>query len=199
MLLYNDINEGIAMSEPKKHYVDNEKFLKALVDYKLQCKDAQTKGLPEPPIPNYIGECFIKIAEHLYRKYNFVKYTYKDDMIGDAIENCLRYFRNFDETVSQNPFAYFTQITTYAFIRRTKSEKKQTYIKYKIAEQQLILQDEEYIEEAANNNFQLYDNMSELIIKYEDDLDKKKEKGGFNIKSTRVSKSNQDIVSLPFC
>ena len=185
------------MTENKKHYIDNEKFLNALVEYKLICKTASDNNQPAPPIPNYIGECFIKIAEHLYRKYNFVKYTYKDDMIGDAIENCVRYFRNFDETISKNPFAYFTQIISYAFIRRTKTEKKQTYIKYKIAENHLILQDDEYLEEAANNNFQLYENMSELICKFESDLEKKKEKV-VAVKPSRKTKHNVNVITLPF-
>ena len=102
------------------HYVNNADFLAALVKYRDDCKEAKENNKLEPKIPDYIGECFLKIAEHLSRKPNFISYTYRDEMISDGVENCIQYFRNFDPDKSKNPFAYFTQIIYYAFLRRIK-------------------------------------------------------------------------------
>ena len=113
------------------HYVDNAKFLQAMKDWKEQCKDAEEAGDEPPRISDYIGECFLKIANGLSFRPNFINYTYKEDMISDGIENCLTYVANFDPEKSNNPFAYFTQIIYYAFIRRIQKEKKQTTIKQK--------------------------------------------------------------------
>jgi hypothetical protein len=116
------------------HYVNNKEFLHALIEYRNNIEISQCKNLPKPPIPNYIGECFLKIATHLSFKPNFVNYMFKDDMISDGIENCVQYIHNFDPEKSQNPFAYFTQIIHYAFIRRIQKEKRQIEIKNKILE-----------------------------------------------------------------
>lgn len=117
---------------PSKHYVNNSDFLEALKAYRLSVKEAEECGEPKPPIGNYIGECILKIATHLSYKPNFINYTYRDEMISDGIENCITYVDNFDPEKSSNPFAYFTQIVWYAFIRRIQKEKKQTLIKGKI-------------------------------------------------------------------
>jgi hypothetical protein len=116
------------------HYVNNKEFLAALIEYRKDIEDAEVNGLPKPPIPNYIGECILKIATHLSFKPNFVNYMFKDDMISDGIENCIQYLHNFNPEKSQNPFAYFTQIIHYAFIRRIGKEKRQLEIKNKILE-----------------------------------------------------------------
>jgi|TARA_B100000085_G_scaffold239824_1_gene229939 hypothetical protein len=116
------------------HYVNNKEFLAALIKYREDVEIAEKKGLPKPQITNYLGECFLKIATHLSFKPNFVNYIFKDDMISDGIENCVQYIHNFDPQKSQNPFAYFTQIIHYAFLRRIQKEKKQLEIKNKILE-----------------------------------------------------------------
>ena len=117
-----------------EHYVNNKEFLIAIVEYKAKIRIAQEKGEPKPRITNYLGECFLKIATHLSYKPNFVNYMFKDDMICDGIENCVQYINNFDPEKSSNPFAYFTQIIHYAFLRRIQKEKKQLEIKTKIIE-----------------------------------------------------------------
>ena len=120
---------------PKKvtqHYVDNKKFLEAMVAYKDKVNSAKENNRKKPDVTNYIGECFLKIANHLSYRPNFINYTYRDDMISDGIENCLQYMNNFDPAKSTNPFAYFTQIIYYAFIRRIQKEKKQTLVKQKL-------------------------------------------------------------------
>jgi hypothetical protein len=168
------------MNQPTKkpkEYVNNADFLKALVDYKSACEEAKTLGKPEPKIPNYIGECWMKIAEGLSHKPNFINYTYRDEMISDGIENCLMYFNNFDPTKSKNPFAYFTQIIYYAFLRRIQKEKKQLYIKYKSTEQIGILDEFEMLEgeDGTTNQFALYDNIAEFIENYEEAKQAKKD------------------------
>ena len=116
------------------HYIDNPAFLQALLDYKQLVSDAKEQQQPTPRIPEYIGECFLKIANRLAFRYNFINYTFRDEMVSDGIENCLKYVCNFDPARSVNPFAYFTQIVFYAFVRRIQIEKKQLHTKYKIIE-----------------------------------------------------------------
>ena len=116
----------------KPHYVDNKRFLEAMIEYKEKCRIAEEKGKKKPDVTNYIGECFLKIANHLSYRPNFINYTYRDDMISDGIENCLQYMSNFNPEKSNNPFAYFTQIIYYAFIRRIQKEKKQMQVKSKL-------------------------------------------------------------------
>ena len=137
--------------ERSEHYVNNKELLEALVVYRTKVEKSYEKkfgkNLKEQPkeerakywegkpkITNYLGECFLKIATHLSYKPNFVNYIFKDDMISDGIENCVQYIHNFDPEKSQNPFAYFTQIIHYAFLRRIQKEKKQLEIKNKILE-----------------------------------------------------------------
>ena len=119
-------------AKQKEHYVDNKKFLQAMIEYRDKCKKAEEKNRKKPDVTNYIGQCFLKIANHLSYRPNFINYTYRDDMISDGIENCLQYMNNFDPDKSDNPFAYFTQIIYYAFIRRIQKEKKQMQVKAKI-------------------------------------------------------------------
>ena len=135
---FDDLYYYITMSRTKKkseHYVDNKKFLQAMIEYKDKCDKAEKRKRKHPPVTNYIGECFLKIANHLSYRPNFINYTFRDDMISDGIENCLQYLKNFNPDKSNNPFAYFTQIIYYAFIRRIQKEKKQSNIKYKMIEQ----------------------------------------------------------------
>ena len=117
-----------------EYYVNNREFLEAIVAYKGRVRRAEESGSDRPRVPNYIGSCFLKIATHLSYKPNFVNYMFRDDMISDGIENCVQYIHNFDPAKSKNPFAYFTQIIHYAFLRRIQKEKKQLEIKTKIIE-----------------------------------------------------------------
>jgi len=121
-------------AKKKQHYVDNRKFLEELVKYRKRVRIAKERGLEKPRITEYIGECFLKIATHLSYRPNFINYMYKEDMIGDGIENCVQYIDNFDPAKSSNPFAYFTQIVYYAYLRRISKEKRQMDIKDKLIE-----------------------------------------------------------------
>ena len=127
--------EKLSISNPKStHYVDNNKFLEELIKYKKKIIEAKEQDIPKPIVSNYLGECFLKIATHLSYKANFINYTYRDDMISDGIENCLVAVDKFDPEKSKNPFAYYTQIIYFAFVRRIQKEKKQQATKYKMLE-----------------------------------------------------------------
>ena len=130
------IQPGKTMARRKRseHYVNNKEFLAALITYRENVEIARLQDKTKPVIPRYIGECFLKIANHLSFKPNFVNYMFKEDMISDGIENCVQYIHNFNPEKSQNPFAYFTQIIHYAFLRRIQREKRQLEIKNKILE-----------------------------------------------------------------
>ncbi len=117
--------------DPKlaKHYVNNKDFTSAVAEYVEQIKKAKEKEKTPPQMSEYIGECIYKIATRLSTRPNFINYTYRDEMICDAIENCIQYIGNFNVEKSNNAFAYITQICYYAFLRRIQKEKKQVYIK----------------------------------------------------------------------
>jgi len=165
--------------ERSEHYVNNKELLEALVVYRKKVETSYQKkfgkNLKEQPkeerakkwegkptITNYLGECFLKIATHLSYKPNFVNYMFREDMISDGIENCVQYIHNFDPAKSSNPFAYFTQIIHYAFLRRIQKEKKQLEIKTKIIEKtgydQVMV-----VEDGANGTSSDYNSIKEKI------------------------------------
>ena len=162
----------------KTNYIDNKEFLKEMVSYRKSVKKAEREGLPKPRIPEYVGKCFMQIAENLSHKPNFLSYTFRDEMISDAVENCVMYIDNFNPAKSKNPFAYFTQIVYYAFLRRIQREKKQLYVKYKSTE--IIGLTDGYEQNGAGDGhgvlkqFEMYDNISEFIQNFEDARLKKK-------------------------
>ena len=130
------------MARKKQHYVDNEKFLEVMTGYRNAYLDGKENGeVQKPMIPDYAGECFLKIAERLSHRPNFINYAFREEMVSDGIENCVMYASNFNPEKSSNPFAYFTQITYYAFLRRIEKEKKQLYIKYKTMDEFSSLED----------------------------------------------------------
>jgi|TARA_B110000037_G_C17106180_1_gene499915 hypothetical protein len=181
------------MKKPQKrnHYVDNKELLAAMIVYRDSVIVSKSTDQERPRVPNYIGECIMKIAQHLSYKPNFINYTYKEEMISDGIENCLLYIDNFNPEKSSNPFAYFTQIIYYAFIRRIQKEKKQTYVKYKSLENQELIDE---IMQGPNgtpvkNNFMefIQSNMDDFLSDFEENQRKKKEKA----KEKRDSKETE--------
>ena len=116
------------------HYVDNKTLYKVMIEFKDAVRDAEAVDDPPPKVPDYVGACLLKIANRLSTKPNFINYTFREEMVSDGIENCINYINNFDPNKSNNPFAYFTQIIYYAFLRRIQKEKKQLYIKHKAIE-----------------------------------------------------------------
>jgi hypothetical protein len=132
----NQVKKEFIMAN--NHYVNNQQFLEEMVKYRTLVNQCKEQNLERPRVPEYIGTCLFKIATHLARKPNFANYTFKEDMISDGVENCLLYIDNFNPDKSDNPFAYFTQIIYYAFLRRIQKEKKHMYIKYKSMENEII-------------------------------------------------------------
>lgn len=189
-------NDSVVVKIKKKkvarNYINNVDFYNAIVDYKNTCAEAVASNKPKPRIPNYIGECFIKLSENLAKRPNFFGYSYRDEMISDGIENCLRYIENFNPEKTKNPFAYFTQILWWCFVRRIKKEKTQQYIKYKATENFGILDTAELLELGDGNIKQLevYDNMYDYIKKYEETEMKKKES---SIKEKKIKVSGVEL------
>ena len=161
----------------KRNYVNNPDFLEALIQYKKACETARSNKTDLPIIPNYIAECIQSIANRLATKPNFSGYTFKDDMIMDGIENCLLYIENFDPGRSNNPFAYFTQIIWFAFLRRIATEKKYLYTKLKSSQSMLALG--ETYEAGGDINLHINletDYIDNFISDYEEKMNKDKNK-----------------------
>ena len=131
--------ETRAEKRKKPYYVDNKKFLEAMVEYRESVIRARENEEQRPMVPMYIAECIMKIATHLSYKPNFMNYSFREEMVSDGIENSLQYIDNFNPEKSSNPFAYFTQIIYYAFLRRIQKEKKYLYTKYKATEHTNVL------------------------------------------------------------
>ena len=143
------------------HYVNNKDFSQAVVEYCQTVGEAKKAASDIPLVPDYIARCFLKIAEGLSHKSNFIRYTYREEMVMDAVENCLKAIENYNieaatRTGNPNAFAYFTQISWYAFLRRIAREKKQQDIKLKYIKNSGI---EEYVTDTSG------DQTSETVVR----------------------------------
>ncbi len=158
-------------------YVDNKVFFETIKEYKKSCIQSENSGEEYPEIPEYVGECFLKIAEGLSNRPNFINYTFRDEMVMDGVENCVRYCKNFDPQKSKNPFSYFTQIVYYAFLRRIEREKKQTYVKYKVTETSGISNELATFDDPESRKmFSTYKKNYDSILEYEKRLESKSSK-----------------------
>jgi DNA-directed RNA polymerase specialized sigma24 family protein len=159
------------------HYVDNKQLYAVMVDYRVRLEQSKANNTAKPPIPDYVGACILQIAKRLSTKPNFINYSYREEMISDGIENCISYFDNFDPSKSDNPFAYFTQIIYYAFLRRIQKEKKQVYIRHKAVENSMLLNelvdsgDDEFVFNPMDFDSE---NVSDFIKAFEENINKKK-------------------------
>lgn len=129
-----EVEQQVEEETQSGHYIDNKVFYAEMVKWKQVVNTEKAAGKKTPPVTDYIGQCFFDIANHLSYRPNFINYPYREEMIGDGIENCLMYASNFDPAKSKNPFSYFTQIVYFAFLRRIAKEKKQMFIRYKMLE-----------------------------------------------------------------
>jgi hypothetical protein len=132
--LSETVQKEVEQETKSGHYIDNKVFYAEISAWKTHVLAELAAGRKTPPVTDYIGKCFLDIATHLSYRPNFINYPYREEMIGDGIENCLMYASNFDPTKSKNPFSYFTQIIYFAFLRRIAREKKQMFIRYKMLE-----------------------------------------------------------------
>lgn len=162
-----------------KNYINNKTLYTAMIDYRNKLEESIKNGEDKPIIPNYIAQSILLICNNLAVKPNFSGYSYKQDMISDAIVDCVAAVDKFNPDKTNNPFAYFTQIAWNAFLRRLDKEKKQTYIKHKNFENSFLMN-----EWSESDNSQLKSNefSAEIIKSYENKLTKVK-------KSTKIAKS----------
>ena len=177
---------SVKIKKEKPHYVDNKKFYQEIVKYREACEIARQEGKQEPRLPNYIGECIYKIATKLSYKPCFMNYSFRDEMIDDGIENCIMYFKDFDINKTQNPFAYFTQIIYYAFLRRISKEERNRYTTYKYFQETMINPgiaevgfDDGIDFGGGENNLipkKMYDNITDFMEKFERKEAEKKQK-----------------------
>ena len=151
----------------RPHYVNNKEFTQAVVDYAKEAQEAKAAGKPAPMVTDYLADCLLKMNEGLSHKSNFVRYTYREEMVMDGVENCLKALANFDGTATTrggnpNAFGYFTQISWFAFLRRIAKEKKQQDVKMKfIAESNL----DEFMADAADDP-----EVAKIVQSFVDDL-----------------------------
>lgn len=183
------------IKEPKRNYIDKTEFLEAMRSYAVQCHNAKDAGEDRPPVPKYIGESIWAIAKGVAMRGNFSNYPFRDDMIMDGVENCLKYMHNFDPTKSDNPnpFGYFTKIIWYAFLRRIAEEKEQMYIRYKSSSEMLMMgmtyDSDELLDMSGMPNLEY---INDFIKEYEEKLEEKKKKK--NKKKDEVSQQQTTQV-----
>lgn len=196
-----------AAAIPKKvnsHYVNNKEFSLAVVEYVKTVNAAEAAGEALPIVPDYVAECFLKIAEGLSHKSNFIRYTYREEMVMDAVENCLKAITNYDigaatRTGAPNAFSYFTQICYFAFLRRLAKEKRQQDIKFRYIEQvgieELIAYNEEGdFDPSVNRNF--VDQLRERIDRVRDHDRAIKEYAANKKKTTADDEADEESTGI---
>ena len=181
------------------HYVNNAEMLEAIKQYRADIEEANATGKDRPRIPEYLGECILKIATNLSRKANFINYSYRDDMILDGIENCMMCMHSFDPLKGSNPFSYFTQVIYFAFLRRIAKEKKQSYIRGKLIQEMAFESfevqshdDDADFKNAYMSFIQTHQNFDDSFIKKKE---KKKDKKAQNLENFFEQQSEEAIVA----
>lgn len=171
--IIEEVLEDITKPKSKRqarNYINNEDFCNALIEYKKVVEECEEKGIKPPPIPDYVGKCWMKIAEGMSRNTKFFRYPFKEEAISDSLLNCARYWRNFNPQKTRNAFAYFSQYVFNAFVRKINLEQKEQYIKYKSTESFLTLDESEMYEEGelSQSPHEIYENMNSFIRKFEE-------------------------------
>jgi len=189
------------MSSSGEHYVDNKAFLAALREYRSACRKSKQTNRRMPPVPEFIGECFLRIATHLSYRPNFINYTFREDMISDGVENCLMYMHNFNPRKSKNPFGYFTSVIYYAFVRRIQRERKHTYLKYRLMEDAIISGDT-HTSPDGSGHFRVdtemlsYENVQDFIQRFDEYHDKRRERRREMKQKTSKKKTRKHKTAL---
>ena len=175
------------------HYVNNAELLETLKQYRAEIAEARAAGREDPRIPEYFGECILKIATRLSHKANFINYSYRDDMILDGIENCMQCVTSFDPNIGSNPFSYFTQVIYFAFLRRIAKEKKQSYIKGKLIQEMPFESFELQGHDEDQDFMTSYNAFIQANQNFDDSFVKKKEKK----KETPKTTSLENFIDEP--
>jgi hypothetical protein len=172
------MNVTVKKKPVRVHYVDNKRFFEEILEHKRKMAENEAKGLESPRLNNYIGEVIWKIAMKLSTKPCFINYSYRDEMISDGIENCIKYFNDFDPEKGSNPFAYFTQVIYFAFLRRINEEEKKRYTIYKNFQETIINHGHANLLMDGDDNHliqgQMYDNINEFMDRFEKKEEAKK-------------------------
>lgn len=163
------------------HYVNSAELYRALVEWKKERVAAQQANRPATPLPDFVAECVYKIAEGFSMKGQFARYTYREDMIGEAMRNCLLYLHNFDPDKSENAFAYVTEIIKRAFVGYLEKEESQLYVKMKVvqdAEETRSYNRQDRDQRGYANTYVSYlqENMGDVIVRFEQKKQAKKER-----------------------
>ena len=175
------------------HYVDNAKFLEEIKKHEAKVKEAKAEGKPIPKLNNYLGECIWRIANRLASLPCFYGYSFREEMIGDGIENCILYFDRFNSDLYDNPFSYYTQIIKWAFFRRIAKEERNRYIIYKNFEVSMLQNG--VMDTDENDNLisvPMYDNILVFIKAYEEKEAKKKLKKQTKENLAKVFEESKD-------
>src|SRR6056300_327362 len=165
-----EVEKPVKKKRVRQNYVDNKAFLAAMIEFRESVIHAKEKGLPRPVVPTYVATCIMKIATHLAHKPNFMNYSFREEMVSDGIENCLQYIDNFNPEKSKNPFAYFTQIIYYAFLRRIAKEKKVLYTKLKYTEESYALNMNKSTQEGDTSDYSPPGKVGEWSNEYVDNF-----------------------------
>ena len=185
------------------HYVDNERLLEALIERQKLVDEAREQGLPEPRITDYISDCIMQICHRHSFRPNFINYSYREEMVLDGIENCIKTLNrgNFDPEKSKKPFAYFSQIAFYAFLARIAAEKEESYVKYLLLQHspfdQFDLQAQDEDAEYTNAYVEFLKDHSDFDTTYFDKKNKAKKpkKEKFDIETVLTQETdNEDKV-----
>lgn len=186
-----------------RHYVSKEEFYEALVERRAlvdeyKAKIAAGEEAIMPKISNKIGDCILKICTNLAKKYNFANKPYKEEMIGDAIEQCIKYIDSFDIHITKNPFSYFTQTAYYQYLDRIKTENKEQYVKYKALMNSLVLSELSDMDLSADNAEHIHDNIElpdiSHITGFIDRFEESQRKSAANVKSKKSKAVTLDEI-----
>lgn len=194
-----------AAINPRVNYVDKAEFLARITEYRKDCRAAKKAKKPKPKIPEYLARCIMLIAENAAKHPHYSRYSFKDIMISDAVENCVRYFDNFDPRhAKKNPFGYFSTCCIYAFWRRIGLEKEELYGKYKLAQQSGVMDElhngmeDNGSGDGSIQKSEIFDNLNTFIAKYEEGLAKKKEKKALKkAEKKRIAKGLEKFAKKP--
>ena len=192
-------NSDKPKADKARHYVDGAAFYEALRERRELILKAKADGTEAPKITNFIGECVLRIANNLSRKYQFANYPFRDEMVADAIVHCIRYIDSFDPAKSTNPFSYYTQTCYYQFLGRIKQERVQTYVKCKSTLSSLVLAELSELGEGSEMAEHIHDNFefdSEFMEKFIDDFESKLVKVPVKSKPKGLELLDEDIEEV---
>lgn len=197
------VGQDKPMAPVERHYVSKEEFYEALLERRILMdaykeKIARGEEATPPKISNKIGDCVLKICTNLAKKYNFANKTYKDEMIGDAIEQCIKYIDSFDVYKTKNPFSYFTQTAYYQYLDRIKLENEETYVKYKSLMNSLVLSELAEVDQSADNAEHIHDNIElpdiSHITDFIEKFEKSKEQAKAKVKPKKSAAATLDDI-----